>query len=378
MSLAIQYIMGSDLSVVNAARASFMKESRQLTPADCRLIRFLAENGHTSPFRHAAARFRLTTTLAQRILWESGRRTDQHVYRAGMVFYPRLTDLLLAGYGLEDTVEWRWTASLEAMARFITEFRYDQECPVLANYAVHLDLLLAMYFPESIHALTGTVAQSRRVFERPPVPELKIHCLDRGYVRLVDFQPGETPEEQILSLEVKAPMVTRSQWFKQVRNSNHLPPGFISHPLEEEGTGNGDDCDRGDGLYARNEASRRYVTLPPEFYIPAPDAWRAAPENRKQGSAGSLPVEVGEALTADLQVRVLENERRYEEALAQGVAAEQARGFLNNYFMYSTWRWTASMSAVNFFLEQRLAHDAQHEIQVYAKAVAQIVSSLRW
>ena len=45
--------MGSDLSVVNAARASFAKESTEMTPRDGKLIDFLARENHMSPFRHA-------------------------------------------------------------------------------------------------------------------------------------------------------------------------------------------------------------------------------------------------------------------------------------------------------------------------------------
>jgi thymidylate synthase (FAD) len=45
--------MGSDLSVVNAARASFAKESHELSKSDARLIDFLARENHMSPFRHA-------------------------------------------------------------------------------------------------------------------------------------------------------------------------------------------------------------------------------------------------------------------------------------------------------------------------------------
>lgn len=45
--------MGSDLSVVNAARASFAKESTEMTPKDGKLIDFLARENHMSPFRHA-------------------------------------------------------------------------------------------------------------------------------------------------------------------------------------------------------------------------------------------------------------------------------------------------------------------------------------
>jgi len=50
---------GNDLTVVNAARVSFAKESHELTNADKKLISYLARNGHISPFFHPQIRFRL-------------------------------------------------------------------------------------------------------------------------------------------------------------------------------------------------------------------------------------------------------------------------------------------------------------------------------
>lgn len=50
---------GNDLTVVNAARVSFAKESKEMTEADKKLIRYLARNGHISPFFHPQIRFRL-------------------------------------------------------------------------------------------------------------------------------------------------------------------------------------------------------------------------------------------------------------------------------------------------------------------------------
>jgi thymidylate synthase (FAD) len=49
--------MGDDLRVANAARVSFGKRTRVLRPKDSRLIKFLAENGHTSPYRHNVVTF---------------------------------------------------------------------------------------------------------------------------------------------------------------------------------------------------------------------------------------------------------------------------------------------------------------------------------
>jgi len=56
-------IMGTDLSVVNAARASFHKESLELSTGDARLIDFLARENHMSPFRHAFMTFEIYAPL---------------------------------------------------------------------------------------------------------------------------------------------------------------------------------------------------------------------------------------------------------------------------------------------------------------------------
>lgn len=55
--------MGSDLSVVNAARASFAKESKEFSTQDARLIDFLARENHMSPFRHAFMTFEFKAPL---------------------------------------------------------------------------------------------------------------------------------------------------------------------------------------------------------------------------------------------------------------------------------------------------------------------------
>lgn len=52
-------VMGDDLMVVNAARVSFAKESKQMTGGDVKLIKYLAEHEHTSPFFHPQIQFRI-------------------------------------------------------------------------------------------------------------------------------------------------------------------------------------------------------------------------------------------------------------------------------------------------------------------------------
>jgi thymidylate synthase (FAD) len=52
--------MGSDLSVVNAARVSFAKEHKELNgKTDERLIKYLAVHNHWSPFGHASLQFHI-------------------------------------------------------------------------------------------------------------------------------------------------------------------------------------------------------------------------------------------------------------------------------------------------------------------------------
>jgi thymidylate synthase (FAD) len=50
---------GNDLTVVNAARVSFNKESTEITDRDSKLIHYLADNNHVTPFFHPQIRLRL-------------------------------------------------------------------------------------------------------------------------------------------------------------------------------------------------------------------------------------------------------------------------------------------------------------------------------
>jgi len=51
-------VFGNDLTVVNAARVSFAKESTEFSGADEKLVKYLAKHNHVSPFFHPQLRFR--------------------------------------------------------------------------------------------------------------------------------------------------------------------------------------------------------------------------------------------------------------------------------------------------------------------------------
>lgn len=63
--MKIEYIshQGSDLTVVNAARTSFNKESSELSSKDTSLIKFLARNNHWTPFAHTSITLRETVPI---------------------------------------------------------------------------------------------------------------------------------------------------------------------------------------------------------------------------------------------------------------------------------------------------------------------------
>lgn len=63
--MKVDYVdhMGSDLSVVNAARVSFAKVSTEMEDRDERLIRYLAEHKHWTPFGHTSVSLRIKAPI---------------------------------------------------------------------------------------------------------------------------------------------------------------------------------------------------------------------------------------------------------------------------------------------------------------------------
>ncbi|WP_250629202.1 FAD-dependent thymidylate synthase [Bacillus subtilis] len=172
--------------------------------------------------------------------------------------------------------------------------------------------------------------------------------LDEKDIRLIKFLARERHTSPFrhatLQFEVYAPLMVARQHWKYIVGADHT-------------------------MDAWNESSRRYITEEPTFYIPKPDEWRSAPENSKQGSGSTIDIDEGADFTEELMDFVEKGEWLYNDAISRGICAEQARLFLPAYGMYVRYYWTASLQSVTHFLNQRLAHDSQAEIQEYAKAV---------
>lgn len=214
----------------------------------------------------------------------------------------------------------------------------------------------------------------------------KINVLDEGYVRLVDTLGDDASvvnaarvsydkeieilddrDERLmiwlwenehtspfrhaaLTFEVYAPLFVARQWWKYAVASSHV-----------------------DDQNGWNESSRRYITENEQFYVPLADEWRSRPANSKQGSGEPVDPEIGEKYFNALVDMIGIGTEQYHKAMDDGIAPELARLFLPAYGMYVRWRWTVSLHGVMHFIQQRVEHDAQVEIQEYAKAVRELV-----
>jgi len=67
MQVTLIDYMGSDDSIVNAARVSFSREAKNFTPEQNKnLIRYLAEHKHEIPFAHTAITLRVKAPISVR------------------------------------------------------------------------------------------------------------------------------------------------------------------------------------------------------------------------------------------------------------------------------------------------------------------------
>lgn len=145
-----------------------------------------------------------------------------------------------------------------------------------------------------------------------------------------------------MQFEIYAPLLVARQWWKYVVGSDHVMDGW-------------------------NESSRRYVTEDPEFYIPK--VWRSAPDNKKQGSGSDISEDMSYILSERLEYFSKVGMDLYDYCIRKNVAPEQARLFLPAYSLYVRWYWTASLQSLAHFINQRIADDAQREIQEYAEVI---------
>ena len=201
--------MGTDLTVVNAARVSFGKRKEAFDPKDADLVEYLAAHEHTAPFRHAYLTFHVKAPIFVFRQWmkhriasdfneisgryvefqedefyvpenfrqqakvnkqgsegeiaEAHRAQAHEIYveacRASVAEYKKLIELgvcreqarCILPLGLYSEVY--WTVSLQAAAHFL-HLRLDGHAQwEIRQYAEAVRQLIEPLFPESLKAL---------------------------------------------------------------------------------------------------------------------------------------------------------------------------------------------------------------------------------
>ena len=210
MSVELVDKMGSDLSVVNAARVSFGKKHTAMTEGDKKLINYLAKHEHWSPFAHATLQFHIEAPIFvarqlvkhqvglawneisrryvdsdpeyfypdtwrsrpvdkkqgsgdETIVWlDRNQRVGAAVYKVVELANDTYQKMLDAGISPEQArmvlpqntiTEWYWTGSLYAFARVCNLRCKEDAQEETRDVAWGIDKLARDNFPESWNAL---------------------------------------------------------------------------------------------------------------------------------------------------------------------------------------------------------------------------------
>lgn len=126
---------------------------------------------------------------------------------------------------------------------------------------------------------------------------------------------------------------------------------------------------------AWNEQSRRYLSGPPEFYLP--DEWRGKPVNSKQGSSDEImthfvldgvPVEITPAVLGIYEQAY----KVYNALIDSKICPEQARFILPLGGM-TEWIWSGSLMAFARVCKLRLDSHAQKEVRDVAQKIDELI-----
>lgn len=185
------------------------------------------------------------------------------------------------------------------------------------------------------------VAAARTSFARDVDPNDVV-----GNSRLIDFlyrNHHGTPFEQCsLSFEVKAPLFVFREWHR--------------HRMSKI-----------------NEMSGRYTQLPNEVYTPERSRIRKQSKSNKQGSGEEVHEDVKDVFLQCHEDNTDLVFRDYDLMVnGYGIAKELARIDLP-LSTYSKMIWQMDLRNLLHFLELRMAPNAQHEIRLYANAIAEVV-----
>jgi thymidylate synthase (FAD) len=208
----------------------------------------------------------------------------------------------------------------------------------------------------------------------------QIDCLDKGFVRLVDFMGDDAAVVQSARVSYGDGTKTVNEDrgliryllrhkhttpFEMVEFKFHIKlPIFIARQWIRHRTAN------------VNEYSGRYSEMKDEFYLPDISQIRHQSTLNKQGRSDEvLPEDTSREIINKMEFVQNDLYSEYKNLLDEGVAREIARINLplSN---YTEWYWKIDLHNLLHFLRLRLDSHAQYEIRVYAEAMAEIIKEV--
>jgi thymidylate synthase ThyX len=383
--------VSGDLAIVNAARVSFLGESKG-AEQDKKLLFYLLRNQHTSPFEMVEFKFRVHAPLLTWWQWARHRTWNFNAQclsgETEITFNRPKTEAggIVSTYRMrlkELYAQWhanRWNqAPLEQLhIRVLNEATGVFESSTIHDvYYTGLKpgfrvitadgsevvcskdhKFITLQGWQTLEDATGLTLEHKRAAWRE-LPEVCVIGKPLATVELSVADSVKLRDEfaakkrQIGKLAEYLSPITKIEYIGEIEmydiavvgpHHNFLADGFVVH---------------NSGRYTPFEEDDYYV----------PQVWRKQSKNNKQASEGVVDEEVNHELTEKLEAHYAQAFALYESALQAGVSKEMARLFLPGFSVYYT--WVAKVDAHNLmhFLRLRMAADAQYEIRVYAEAI---------
>lgn len=319
----------SDLKVVNAARVSFDKrsewktciahgescnEGKELSDKDIKLIQYLANHNHWTPFAHCQEAFELRLEMLEELRFFrnanlSGFEWVKGVYEDG---YTRIRGSLYA-----------WLTNLDYLPKIIAD--------PIANK-------LLKKYPVSTLALME-------------FKDYKIAWLSNSYVTPIENACDLALFDELLTytLLIEVPIFVKRQLETHRRN-------FVITDIED---------------FSQNEVSRRYVDSEPKIYYPS--QWRIQSENKKQGSSDEVMDENSAYLiNSNYNHTVYLALFDYRNMNKRNIAHEQSRMVLPLSTYTSFW-WTGSLRSYKRMIQLRDNSHAQNETRDVAQMIKEAI-----
>jgi len=203
----------------------------------------------------------------------------------------------------------------------------------------------------------------------------EIKCLDKGYVKLVDYMgndfkavqaarvsynsglKGPEKDEQLLSFLIEEGHLKPFE--HNVVTFEIYMPIFVERQLRTYRT------------VAYSEWSRRYTSQNTEYWIP--EQFRRQDTVNIQGSVGTHEENDTIKLVFENVYELLE--KQYQMLIREGVAKEQARAILPVGLYTKVWA-TANLRNWLHLIKERTSEHTQAETRIYANAIQDILSEL--